>query len=251
MSKEIQSNETKKCKHCQTDIPKKASVCPNCRKKQGGILKWIIIIVIALLVIGSLGNNDNDDKNTSNPTVPSSAQESVNVADNKSSVAEPSQASSEDDNIPPEYRSALNKANQYSDMMHMSKAAIYDQLTSEYGEKFTAEAAQYAIDNMVADWKENALIKAKDYSDSMHMSKAGVYDQLISEYGEQFTEEEAQYAIDNVEADWKQNALEKAKTYQDSMDMSPAAIHDQLTSEYGEQFTKEEADYAIANLNKK
>ena len=32
----------------------------------------------------------------------------------------------------------------------MSKAGIYDQLTSEYGEKFTAEAAQYAIDNLQA-----------------------------------------------------------------------------------------------------
>ena len=32
--------------------------------------------------------------------------------------------------------------------MHMSKQKIYDQLTSEYGEKFTAEEAQYAIDNL-------------------------------------------------------------------------------------------------------
>lgn len=32
--------------------------------------------------------------------------------------------------------------------MSMSKDAIYDQLTSEYGEKFTTEQAQYAIDNL-------------------------------------------------------------------------------------------------------
>ena len=32
--------------------------------------------------------------------------------------------------------------------MSMSPAAIYDQLISEYGEKFTAEEAQYAIDNL-------------------------------------------------------------------------------------------------------
>ncbi|WP_342350264.1 Ltp family lipoprotein [Clostridium neonatale] len=30
----------------------------------------------------------------------------------------------------------------------MSKDAIYDQLTSEYGEKFTPDEAQYAIDNL-------------------------------------------------------------------------------------------------------
>lgn len=153
-----------------------------------------------------------------------------------------------DADIPSEYKSALKKATSYSDTMHMSKAGIYDQLTSEYGEKFSEEAAQYAIDNMVADWNANALASAKNYSDSMHMSKAGIYDQLTSEYGEKFTAEEAQYAVDNLEADYKANALATAKNYQDSMDMSPAAIYDQLISEYGEKFTEEEAQYAIDNL---
>ena len=97
-----------------------------------------------------------------------------------------------------EYRNALKKAKSYSDMMHMSKKAIYDQLTSEYGENFPADAAQYAIDNLKADYKYNALQKAKSYQDNMSMSKSAIYDQLISEYGEQFTAEEAQYAIDNL-----------------------------------------------------
>ena len=52
---------TKLCKHCKTEIPYDAKVCPNCRKKQkGGKLKWILIIVvvavIALLIYGS-GNS--------------------------------------------------------------------------------------------------------------------------------------------------------------------------------------------------
>ena len=84
-------------------------------------------------------------------------------------------------------------------MMHMSKQAIYDQLTSEYGEQFPADAAQYAVDNLNADYKQNALEKAKTYQDNMNMSKSAIYDQLVSEYGEQFTAEEAQYAIDNLE----------------------------------------------------
>ncbi|MNW67709.1 Host cell surface-exposed lipoprotein [compost metagenome] len=83
--------------------------------------------------------------------------------------------------------------------MHLSKAGIYDQLTSEYGEKFPAEAAQYAMDNLEFDWKENALKKAQEYAEAMSMSDADIYDQLISEYGEKFTKEEAQYAIDNLE----------------------------------------------------
>ena len=82
--------------------------------------------------------------------------------------------------------------------MHMSKAALYDQLTSEYGEQYDAEAAQYAVDNVVADWKENALEMAKSYQENLVMSPAAIYDQLVSEYGERFTPEEAQYAIDHL-----------------------------------------------------
>ena len=55
-------NETKVCKHCQTEIPKKAKVCPNCRKKQGGILKWIIVVIIAIAVISAFTGGDDEPK---------------------------------------------------------------------------------------------------------------------------------------------------------------------------------------------
>lgn len=97
-----------------------------------------------------------------------------------------------------EDKNALAKAEGYSSRMHMSKAAIYDQLTSSYGEGFTPEAAQYAVDHLVADYKTNALEKAKSYQTNMHMSRSAIYDQLTSSYGEQFTAEEAQYAVDNL-----------------------------------------------------
>ena len=81
----------------------------------------------------------------------------------------------------------------------MSKQAIYDQLTSEYGEQFTPEEAQYAVDNLQADYNANALEKAKRYYYDMSMSKDAVWDQLTSELGEQFTASEADYAIANLE----------------------------------------------------
>ena len=154
----------------------------------------------------------------------------------------------EEDGTPKEYKKALKKAQRYSDNLHMSKAGIYDQLTSEYGENMSKEAAQYAIDNIEADWEENALKNAESYANRSHMSKAGVYDQLISEYGEQFTDDEAQYAIDNVEADWEENALKTAESYANRLHMSKAGVYDQLVSEYGEQFTSDEAQYAIDNV---
>lgn len=43
---------------------------------------------------------------------------------------------------------ALEKAKQYYYNMSMSKSAVYDQLTSEYGEQFTTSEAQYAIDHL-------------------------------------------------------------------------------------------------------
>lgn len=98
-----------------------------------------------------------------------------------------------------EYLNALKKAELYSDTMYMSKQAIYNQLISPYGEKFPKDAAQYAIDNLKADYNANALEKAKTYQISMNMSKSAIYNQLVSEYGEKFTAEEAQYAIDHLD----------------------------------------------------
>lgn len=101
-------------------------------------------------------------------------------------------------NVPAEYKSALAKAYSYANDQHMSKKRLYDQLTSEYGEQFSKEEAQYAVDNVKTDWKENALAKAKSYQDGQNMSPAAIYDQLTSEYGEQFTNAEANYAIQHL-----------------------------------------------------
>lgn len=76
------SEETKKCKHCQTDIPKKAKVCPNCRKKQGGKLKWILISLFIIGLIGSLLEDDNKEVSTS------SKIETVVVEDKTETVTE-------------------------------------------------------------------------------------------------------------------------------------------------------------------
>lgn len=61
-------------------------------------------------------------------------------------------------NVTQEYLNALNRGLSYAQNLHMSKKAVYDQLTSSYGEGFPADAAQYAIDNMTGvDWNANAL----------------------------------------------------------------------------------------------
>lgn len=54
----MDNQETKLCKHCQTEIPKKAKVCPQCRRKQGGKAKWIIIIIAVLFIFSMLFGDD-------------------------------------------------------------------------------------------------------------------------------------------------------------------------------------------------
>ncbi|CAM3015835.1 hypothetical protein STAR110904_01465 [Staphylococcus argensis] len=83
--------------------------------------------------------------------------------------------------------------------MHMSKNGIYQQLTSDAGDKFSEEDAQYAVDNLKADYKKNALESAKSYQEDQNMSKDSIYNQLISDAGDKFTEEEAQYAVDHLD----------------------------------------------------
>ena len=187
------------CKSCAKEIATSAKSCPGCgAKNKKPIYKrvwfWIIAIII---VIGATGGSDTDDSKEINSGNIESEQE-VSQNNSENTTAENKSENKVEDNIPTEYKSALRKAKLYADTMNMSKTGIYDQLTSEYGEKFTVEAAQYAIDNITVDWKENALKKAKSYQETMSMSPAAIYDQLTSEYGEKFTAEEAQYAIDNL-----------------------------------------------------
>lgn len=128
-----------------------------------------------------------------------SASESKNkkIAKEVSKAAKSSESSSK--KTPREYISALIKGQEYADRMYMSKKAIYDQLTSDYGEKFSPEAATYAINNIKANWNKNALQKAKDYQEEQNMSPDAIYDQLTSNYGEQFTPDEANYAVQHLD----------------------------------------------------
>ena len=189
----------KQCKTCSKEFPINDKSCPGCgAKNKKPMYKiaicvwglWAVIFILGFMTVGTADDSDSGNVES----VQEASQNSENaIAENKS-----------EDKVPLEYESALKNAKAYSDTLCMSKAMIYDQLIHDsevpyYGEeKFSAEAAQYAVDNVDVDWKENALKTAQAYSYTLNMSKAAIYDQLISEV-DQFTPEEAQYAIDNLE----------------------------------------------------
>ena len=185
----------KKCKSCQTEIDAKATKCPHCQADQRGwfrrhpILMGILGLVVFFIIVGAIGSGGSKN------TIP--ASNTTTNTNNTNSQPTATGVSKEPD-VPTEYKSALNKATTYANTMHMSKKGVYNQLVSDYGEKFTPEAAQYAIDNVKADWNANALAKAKTYQDTMNMSPASIRSQLISDYGEKFTEAEADYAIQHL-----------------------------------------------------
>ena len=80
-------NETKLCKHCKTPIPKDAKVCPNCRKKQGGVGKWIIIGVIVVILLAALfGGGDDKPKKVENSKVESMQQDEKKSEEPKTDV---------------------------------------------------------------------------------------------------------------------------------------------------------------------
>lgn len=59
--------DKKKCKYCQSEIDKKAKICPNCRKKQG-MPKWLIaiIVVVVIAIFASAGGGSEESGNANN-----------------------------------------------------------------------------------------------------------------------------------------------------------------------------------------
>ena len=114
---------------------------PNGKKKTGCLP--ILVVVLVLAAIGStLGNSGGEQAAASSVPVSSAAVSSAEDASDPAETVPSSEAEAPvDDSVPTEYRSALASAESYSELMHMSKAGIYDQLVSEYGEQFSPEAA--------------------------------------------------------------------------------------------------------------
>lgn len=110
----------------------------------------------------------------------------------------PTEEESTSADVPAEYTSALKTAQNYSDTLHLSKEGIRAQLTSEVADKFSAEAATYAVDNVDADWNANALATAKNYQSTMSMSPEAIRDQLTSDVADKFTQSEADYAVQHL-----------------------------------------------------
>lgn len=79
---------TKICKHCKTEIPYGAKICPQCRKKQGpgGCLTAIIIVVVIGLIGSCFGGGKSKEGVSSNATATTAK---INNSNQKEAKTEP------------------------------------------------------------------------------------------------------------------------------------------------------------------
>ncbi|WP_082622286.1 Ltp family lipoprotein [Levilactobacillus senmaizukei] len=144
-------------------------------------------------------NDDDEDQDSSTATTADSSDSDEPNAESESTSDDVAETTSSSSKISTEYTSALSKAEIYATEMDMSKASLYDQLTSASGEQFSAAAADYAISHLKGvSWNANALAKAKSYQNDMAMAPAAIRDQLTSSAGEQFTQAQADYALSHL-----------------------------------------------------
>lgn len=158
---------------------------PATPKKKIGCLKiagFVLVGLLLIIVITTIAGGGSGTTSTAPAPSSQTQGETTDAAET----------------VPVEHRNALKQAKTYSSVMHMSKQGVYDQLVSDHGGKFDPDAAQYAVDNVEADWNKNALEKAKTYQNQMSMSRDQIREQLVSPYGEKFTEAEADYAMANL-----------------------------------------------------
>ena len=89
-------------------------------------------------------------------------------------------------------KNALSKAKSYLELMYFSRNGLKEQLMFE---GYTEKEATYAVDNCLANWKEQAAGKAKSYLESQSFSRSGLIEQLMFEG---FTKSEAEYGVSQV-----------------------------------------------------
>lgn len=92
-------------------------------------------------------------------------------------------------------RNARKSAQSYLGMRGFSRQGLIDQLSSQYGDKFSVEDATYAVDSLSVDWNEQAVRAAESYLKMKGFSHQGLVDQLSSQYGDKFTREEAEAGV--------------------------------------------------------
>lgn len=189
---------------------------------EGGFLHrnpWVITLVLTVAflsagismwknpeihnsAVSSGGTSDSYSSSYSTDTYPSGESDSSDTSSSNpiSGLLEKKKAK----NVPEEYKKALETAQKHVDYSHgYSKHSLYNMLTNkDYGDKFSAEAADYAVKNVKADWKENAYYNAKTYKEYGEKSNAEIERYMRNVDSNKFSDKEIDYAIEKLNREY-------------------------------------------------
>ena len=186
--------------------------------------KWMTI-ASGILLVASLAACSDLSVNRTGSSDKASSSQVEKKADTKESKSDRSSKANDTSKASDEDKEALAKAQEYLESLgNYSKEGLKAQLTAP-DEGYSEEAAQYAVDHVDADWKEQALKRASAYMEEMNLSKKELEEQLVSEL---FTKDEASYAADKVDVDWKEKAIGAGKEYRDNLGYTEEEISDSL-----------------------
>lgn len=254
-------------------------------KKKPIFKKWWFWVVIVVLVIGVGGNTGGSKKDVSNSNSEANEfaatekevdknteickdeenNDAEEIIDDDTEICKDEENNDTEesldvikeaineaiDKLDLEQKNAIKSAENYLSFSAFSREGLIQQLSSDYGDGYSKEDAEFAVDylekNDLVDWKEQAYRAAENYLSVSPFSKKGLIDQLSSEYGDKYTKDEAEYGVNllesNGEVDWKEQAAKAAQNYLDITAFSKNELIEQLSSEYGDKYTKEEAQY--------
>lgn len=159
------NSKTKLCKYCKTEIPKGAKICATCGKKQGGKLKWVIIVIVVLLFL-PMGSDDGKQENTNTQEASSNMEES-NVT-NTEVVAEDIEKDEEDDK---------------------SRNSETEEVETEDEKEMGITYTSHTVNQMMEDLNANAMKASSIYKDQYieitgklkNIDSSGAYISLYSD----------------------------------------------------------------------
>lgn len=88
-------------------------------------------------------------------------------------------------------RNAVRSAESYLQLSGFSKQGLIDQLSSQYGDRYSVADAAVAVESLNVDWSEQAARSAQNYLAMSGFSCRGLIDQLSSRHGDKYTAQQA------------------------------------------------------------
>lgn len=148
------------------------------------LLKWVVIVFIALLLIGLIfGESTPKQENTNTELTP------------------PQQiTASEDSDLTRPQKNAVRSAKQYLSFAGFSRDGLIQQLSSSAGDGYDVNDATIAVDSLNVDWNEQAVKSANQYLKMTGFSCNGLIEQLSSSAGDKYTLSQATYGAQQAGA---------------------------------------------------